>query len=1120
MSKTNNVEKKLTDNAKIVLKERYLARDEQGNIIETYDDMFHRVADAIAAADAKYIDDSIPSEIAAARIEKTSKEFYSVMSNLDFLPNTPTLVNAGRKLGQLSACFVLPVEDSMEGIFTAVKYTAMIHKTGGGTGFSFSRLRSSGEHVYSTGGMASGPISFMKAFDAATETVKQGGVRRGANMGILRVDHPDIMQFITVKNDLKTLNNFNISVAITDKFIKALEADSEYDLIDPNSKRVTGTLRAKDVFDAIVDSAWRTGEPGIIFIDRINETNHLKSVYGEIESTNPCWSGDTLVLTENGYIPIKKLTKRGKMVKVWNGHEWSEVLPEVTGYNQNMYRVTLSDGSSGKCTAYHKFIREDGTRVEAKKLKPGTRLSQACYPIIDNPDSIYVARKISYTGGFLSGDHCIETIKNKNGVWVSGDKVNLINKLDCADYTMHHDGRRCFIVLYDMYMNTYIPGVKFSVATRLDWLSGLIDADGCVTDDGTIEIVSFDRDFLMDVKYMLNTVGTTGRVVNIVDTDVEQKPVESGHIKAQYKLIIDQESAVRLVESGLTTYYVDVKRITDVYKHQKNKATPLSVVSVEPIKKKAKKVYCFTEPLNHTGIFNGMYTGQCGEQPLLPYESCNLGSINLKNHFCPDCSGVGYNDIGIDLQKLRETIRIAVHFLDNVIDVNKYPIDKIEKRSKATRKIGLGVMGWADLLLLLGIPYNSEKAVELGHFIMKFINDAAHEESIELARQRGTYPAYNRLSKSVKESVGEARNATVTTIAPTGTISIIAGVSSGIEPVFAYAYYRRVMDDTKLVEANPILLSLLKSSGYYSDAVMDRIIKEGTLAHIDEIPEGIKQLCVCSHDISPEYHIRMQAAFQKCTDNAVSKTVNFPSSATREDVRTAYELAYKLGCKGTTIYRDRSREGQVLNIGSASDESTNNTPAENINADDINLPGRLIVPRDRPEELIGITKRMAIGCGKLYVTVNHDDRGICEIFTSNGKGGGCASQSEATARLASIALRAGVGVKEIIAQLRGIRCPSCLRNPNVKSLSCPDAIARVLEEAIDKLENKDDANMASEVTDTSIGKEMTTNSQPESDDMDNRINSKFLTHCPRCGERIEHEGGCILCRSCNWSKCG
>nr|WP_213951762.1 vitamin B12-dependent ribonucleotide reductase [Tepidanaerobacter syntrophicus] len=771
----------LTENARVVLEKRYLIKDENGKVIETPEELMERVARAVAKAESKY---------PGADPDKWAEKFYDIMAELKFLPNSPTLMNAGRELGQLSACFVLPVEDSMEGIFDSIKYAALIHKSGGGTGFSFSRLRPKGATVKSTGGVASGPISFMKVFNAATEAVKQGGTRRGANMGILRVDHPDILDFIRCKEDDKEITNFNISVAITDKFMEALKNDETYDLVDPHTKKVAGKLKAREVFDLIVDMAWKNGEPGIIFIDRMNKYNPTPEV-GEIESTNPC-----------------------------------------------------------------------------------------------------------------------------------------------------------------------------------------------------------------------------------------------------------------------------------------------------------------------------------GEQPLLPFESCNLGSINLVKFVKK--SG---EKIEIDYEDLKDTVHKAVRFLDDVIDVNVYPLKEIEEMTLSNRKIGLGVMGFADMLIALGIPYNSDEALKIAEEIMSFIDKESKNASCELAKERGVFPNWE---KSIYKERGiKLRNATTTTIAPTGTISIIAGVSSGIEPVFALAFERHVLDNQRLVEIHPMLEQVLKERGLYSEELMEKILERGTLQGIEEVPEDIKRVFVTAHDISPEWHVKMQAAFQKYTDNAVSKTVNFPQNATREDVKKVYLLAYELDCKGVTIYRDRSREEQVLNKGAKIEKKVNEEATES--QEEANMDDK-IKPRPRPNVTYGSTEKVKIGCGNLYITVNSDENGICEVFTNLGRAGGCPSQSEATSRLISLALRAGIDVKAIVEQLKGIRCHSTLRqmatNKDIKVLSCPDAIGRALERSMGKtivVNGNSDVNEADIKRYVDINNEELEKANKKKPNPGKNNSNGAL--CPECGHELEHEGGCVVCRSCGYSKC-
>jgi ribonucleoside-diphosphate reductase alpha chain len=737
----------LSENALRVLEKRYLKKDKQGQVTETPEEMFHRVAQAIASAELTYNP--------KADIKAREDEFYRLMANLEFLPNSPTLMNAGRELGQLSACFVIPVGDSMESIFDAVKYTALIHKSGGGTGFSFSNLRPEGDFVKSTSGVASGPVSFMEVFDTTTDVTKQGGTRRGANMGILSVDHPDIMRFITAKDDPRKLTNFNISVAVTNEFMEAVKAGTDYDLINPRTKKVVDKLNAKEVFEKIVDMAWKTGDPGIVFIDRINKDNPTPNL-GRIESTNPC-----------------------------------------------------------------------------------------------------------------------------------------------------------------------------------------------------------------------------------------------------------------------------------------------------------------------------------GEQPLLPYESCNLGSINLAR-MLKSQNGTAE----IDYPKLAETVRTAVRFLDNVIDANKFPLPQIEEMTKKSRKIGLGVMGFADMLIRLGIPYNSEEALKAGTEVMRFVHDEADKASAELAEERGVFPAFK---DSIYDVPGgpKMRNASCTTIAPTGTLSIIAGCSSGIEPLFALSYTRNILDGAQLIEGNPYFEKVARDGGFYSEELMKRLASGTKLHDIDGIPDDVKRIFTTAHEITPEWHVRMQAAFQQSTDNAVSKTANFPKEATREDIAIVYTMAYELGLKGITIYRDRSRDSQVLVTGGEEkgEEET-----------------RKLTPRKRPSETTGTVARVNTGCGSLYITVAYDDKGIFEVFATLGKSGGCASaQLEATCRLLTLALRSGVDVAAAVKQLKGIRCPSIAWEEGKSILSCADAIASVLEKH----------------TNSQATPPQTKEHQPDN----NNPTVNLAGQCPDCGNLLVYQEGCFICPSCGYTKC-
>jgi ribonucleoside-diphosphate reductase alpha chain len=727
----------LSENAMTVLKSRYLKKDENGRVVETPDEMFHRVARSIAKIDALYDPN--------ADVEKIKNEFYEMISNLEFLPNSPTIMNSGTDLGQLSACFVLPIDDSIESIFDAVKQTALIHKSGGGTGFSFSNLRPKNDSVKSTGGIASGPVSFMQVFDSATEVIKQGGRRRGANMGILSVEHPDIIDFIRSKEDGRSFNNFNISVALTDKFMEAVERNEGYDLITPRTKQVVKRIPAREVFDLIVNLAWKNGEPGIVFIDRINLFNPTPDV-GAIESTNPC-----------------------------------------------------------------------------------------------------------------------------------------------------------------------------------------------------------------------------------------------------------------------------------------------------------------------------------GEQPLLPYESCNLGSINLSKMV---------ENGKINFQRLKNTVKIAVHFLDNVIDANKYPLSEIERMTKANRKIGLGVMGFADMLLQMNIPYNSEEAITVAEEVMKAIQETSKEATSELAEKRNCFPNYYGSIYNNPDGI-KVRNATTTTIAPTGTLSIIAGCSSGIEPLYAICFSRNVLDGKRLIEINPLFEKIAKESGFYSDDLIKKITIKGSIKNIDEVPEDVKKIFMTAHDITPEWHIRMQSAFQKYTDNAVSKTVNFPHNAVKDDIKKVYMLAYNLSCKGVTVYRDGSREKQVLET-EKTEKARNNEKHEK---------------KQNLDKAVGLRLRKKTGCGTIYTKIfSGEDSEPFEIFITLGKAGGCAAAfTEGLARSCSLALKYGASMEELEEQLIGISCHKQEGFGRLKTLSCIDAVAKSLREIIGENE---------EIT------------FPPTQGASFRLGA-----CPKCGSQVMHTEGCIRCVSCDFSQC-
>ncbi|MCX5765872.1 MAG: vitamin B12-dependent ribonucleotide reductase [Gemmatimonadetes bacterium] len=822
----------LSQNARTVLEKRYLVKDKTGRSVETPEDMFWRVATVVAEADRRY-------GASDEAVNKIANQFYELMTQRRFEPNSPTLMNAGRPLGQLSACFVLPVGDALsngrDGIYDTLRSMALIHQSGGGTGFSFSRLRGKGSMVRSTTGVASGPVSFMNLYDASTDAVKQGGTRRGANMGILRVDHPDVLEFIACKEDLTKVVNFNISVGITDAFMRALEANAEYDLIDPGTKQVVGSLKANDVWDKMILGAWRTGEPGVFFIDEANRYNPVPHL-GAYEATNPC-----------------------------------------------------------------------------------------------------------------------------------------------------------------------------------------------------------------------------------------------------------------------------------------------------------------------------------GEQPLLPYDVCNLGSVNIGNYV--EHGAMNWNALAAD-------IHLSSHFLDNIIDVNKYPLPEIDALAKRIRRIGIGVMGFADALIRLGIAYDTPEGVAFGKQVMEFLDVEGKKESERLAKERGAFPEWAQSiwgpdNSCARDESGARirpmqmlRNCNVTTVAPTGTISIIAGCSSGLEPLFAVAFMRN-QAGVMMPDVNEDFVAIAKSEGWYSTDLMERIAKTGHVNHA-EVPAKWQRVFVTANAIAPEWHIKMQAAFQEHCDSAISKTTNFAHTATQDDVRAIYEMAWKANCKGVTVYRDGSRDGQVLSTGAtetakaervggaAGAESKREigelagqlaeAAAENdrlkkllFDAEAENLQRRQ--KRSRPDLLRGTTIRKQTPLGVMFVNITEDEKGQpFEVFISLGKAGGSAmADAEALGRLLSLGLRSGIPMSEIHRQLRGISSDRAVGLGPNKILSMPDAVGLAIEEWQRAKQGVQQELLAapsnspsadSSVSQPVLSRQVTGALQQEA--MFESVNSgdAFIGTCPDCGSQLEFAEGCVKCHVCGFSECG
>ena len=930
------IEPKLTVNSLEVLKARYLLRDEKENIIETPTRLFKRVAKAIAKVDKTFGENS----------EKSEKTFYQMMAKLEFIPNTPTLFNAGTDIGQLSACFVLPVQDSLDGIFTTVKNMALIEQTGGGVGFDFSRLRPRGDIVRSTKGVASGPVSFMRIFDTATEVIKAGGKRRGAMMGILRVDHPDVLEFITAKQNPTFLSNFNVSVAVSDEFMQAVEEDSEYWLINPRNKEKVKQLKAREVWNLMARSAWASGDPGVVFIDEINRYNPTPEV-GRIESTNPCVTSDMWIMTEEGARQVLDLIDK-PFVAVINGEKWNGSKEGFfsTGVKR-VFRLMTREGFEVRLTENHPLMKvKELTRskvrtewVEVGCLKPEDKVVLNSHQNGDGWKGKYGEGE-GYLVGLLLGDGTVKDDKVVLSSWgeESGSKAVRNLAYFYAEGMPHRSDFQGWVKVkgreeYRMatgYLKALAsdlglaPGAKMLTENMekassdfcKGMLRGLFDADGSVQGSQlkgvSIRLAQSDLATLRAVQRLLLRFGIFSRIyVNRRDEGTVWMPNGKGGTKEythkpQHELVVSNENILVFREKigfGDSDKARKLEKAVKSYKRKLNRERFVAVVDeVKPDGE--EEVYDATIPGINAFDANGFYIHNCGEQPLLPYESCNLGSINLSRMV---------EEGKIKWEKLRETVRNAVHFLDNVVDANVYPLEEIAEITRANRKIGLGVMGFADMLIMLSVPYDSEEALKLGEQVMKFIEEEAHKKSMEIAEARGSFPNFER--SIWKDRYSAFRNATVTTVAPTGTISIIAGCSSGIEPLFAVSFMRNVLGGSRLFETNLLFEETAKARGFYSAKLLEEIARTGSVQKIAVVPEDVKRLFVTALDIDPVWHIKMQAAFQRSTDNAVSKTVNLPNDAKVEDVREIYGLAWRLKCKGVTVFRYGSKPEQVLYIG-------------------------------------------------------------------------------------------------------------------------------------------------------------------------------------------------------------
>jgi ribonucleoside-diphosphate reductase alpha chain len=1184
----------LSSNARTVLEKRYLVKDKTGKATETPEDLFWRVSTVVAEADARY-------GAGEEAITKTAQEFYALMTQRRFEPNSPTLMNAGRPLGQLSACFVLPVEDSLangrNGIYDTLKSMAIIHQSGGGTGFGFSKLRAKGSMVRSTTGVASGPISFMKLYDASTDAVKQGGTRRGANMGILRVDHPDILEFITCKEDLTQITNFNISVAVTTRFMDAVKHRTSYELIEPATGAVVGELDANMVWDRMILGAWRTGEPGCFFIDEANRYNPVPHL-GAYEATNPCVTGDTLVYTSDGQHRIRNLHASGQAVPVTLDSRFSAGnygpagVPFPTG-TKMVYRLSTVEGYEVRVTADHRFMTSRGW-VAAQDMQPGDALH------LLNRKGGFGTEGTAAEGrmlGWLMADGHITGESGHRaalGFWgadrelassFAGD-VNDLLEQDVAtaryqqgvvDIPSPQMKTVSSIRLRQLVAERFgvtaepklacVPDAVLCASEELQraFLQALFTADGHVSGKAgkrvSVRLTSMSLPLLADVQRMLLNFGVCSRVY------AERHPARRMELNGKaydcqpdHDLVIGRDNVVRFTEEigflGATKQNTLHSRLASYGNRGPYRERFVArFASLEPVGE--EEVYDLTEPVTHSFVANGFVVHNCGEQPLLSYDVCNLGSINI---------GLYVNDGVMNWDAFKRDIQLSTHLLDNIIDANKYPLVEIDTLSKRIRRIGLGVMGFADALIKLGIAYDSDEGVAFGRRVMKFLDVESKKESERLANERGPFPEWAKSIWGPDETCARdangkrirpmqlLRNCNVTTVAPTGTISIIAGCSSGLEPIFAVAFMRN-QAGVMMPDVNEEFVAISKKEGWYSEALIERIAKEGHV-NFPEVPVKWQKVFVTANAIVPEWHVKMQAAFQEHCDSAISKTTNFSHAATVEDVRAIYEMAYDMKCKGVTVYRDGSRDAQVLSTGATEKASADRKAPTTENRREIGeLMGQIAekdaeidrlrkglydseaenlqrrAKRARPEKLRGTTHRLETPLGTMFVNITEDDRNQpFEVFITLGKAGGSAmADAEAMGRLISLALRSGIPIMEVHKQLRGISSDRAVGLGPNKVLSVPDAIGIALEQWW-----RDKQGVQGDL----LGTQPFSGSLPVSEPIVVRTTGQsggaqtqasfdsynggetFMGTCPDCGSQLEYAEGCVKCHVCGFSECG
>ena len=1274
----DTLKERMTVNAyERILPARYLLRDEERNVIETPEELFRRVAEDIAEADREYMD-----------YETAVEQYESLMTNLKFMPNSPTLMNAGDELQQLSACFVVHPEDDMHSIFDTAKNAALIHKSGGGTGYPFHLLRPKGDKVGSTGGIASGPMSFMQVFDTVCGTVKQGGKRRGAQMGIMRVDHPDVLRFVVSKRSEDNLTNFNISVGLTEGFMEAVKNDEEYELINPRTGEpfevseqtqqfyntdeeyyptAAGSdqgrddnfwrdyadsfeelsdydieleegepmsLPAKFIWECLVDSAWTKGEPGLFMYDEANEMHSFdveEHPEHKIEATNPCVTGDTFISTGNGMYRAEELYEQ-KIANnvVVDSRQSDEKVKEASSVyktgTKEVYRLQTQEGFDLRLTADHRVMTEDGWK-EAQELSEGDDIH-----VLDREGCFGSGgtREEGQVLGWLVGDGQMKE-KEERAVLHFYDrdtelaedfaeKVNHIvrepegnaNYEIGVQHIQRREGHRQAMAakeqrvrserLYELADEYGLASAKRQVPDRVfrssqtmaqGFLQGLFTADGSV--QGTIEkgvqirLSSSRKQLLKQTQQLLLNFGIYSKIYeNRRDAGKRELPDGKGGVKEydidpQHDLVISKDSLERFQETiGFLREEKSEKLAEKLDAYTRGPYTEDRTATVEAVEFDGREdVYDLTEPDTHSFVANGLVVHNCGEQPLENNEACNLGHINLSLLAEEKEDGMALHweewktehqelvqnnkeqavqqflHESLDMEEFERIATIGTRFLDNVVTRSDFPLDEIEETVSSLRKVGLGIMGFAQLLIQLGIEYGSEESQYAAKEIQRLVTRFSVEASHELAKERGAFDEWENskwaeptaypdwferysggMDPQQHEDGLKLRNHNTVTIAPTGTTSMIGDTSGGCEPIFSLAYFKNVGKDIQgedmLVEFDDYFIRTLEANNIDVEEVKEeaeQLMRDNEWDGVDSLPDDVlpphvKDLFKTADSVTAEEHVDIQAAFQTYNHSGISKTCNFPHEATREDVANAFMRAYEKGCKGLTVYRDGTRDVQVMTT--REDNRIEEQDAEEL-ADDIEEQYGSVsdfldeagitvksvadsTPRNRPQIISGTTQKIDTGYGGMYVTINEDEEGIFEIFTQMGKSGGFThSLTEAISRLTSLALRSDVDPREVQDQLEGIRSPRVAWDNSEQVLSIPDGVAKALERYMDGEANQVQSSMTSFSSDTEDG---------DASDAEKLVESGKNPECPECGGMLSYGEGCVKCEACGYSKCG